>query len=97
MKKIKLVRCVPVYWQKDVVEIKKFIGGGWHIIDNQRLTVRRLTCIECERLMNLPDNYTLIDHKSCSKSARFKALGNGMAQNVANWIIKRIVEETECD
>ena len=61
----------------------------------QRYAVRRLTPIECERLQGLPDNYTLIDDKSCSDSARYKALGNGMAQPCANWIIKRIVEEVD--
>ena len=54
--------------------------------------VRRLTPLECERLQGLPDNYTLIADKSCSDSARYKALGNGMAQPCADWIIKRIVE-----
>ena len=62
------------------------------MIDDERITVRRLTCIECERLQGLDDDFTLIDDKSCSKSARYKALGNGMAQPVADWIIKRIVE-----
>lgn len=55
--------------------------------------VRRLTPTECERLQGLPDNYTLIDDKSCSDTARYKALGNGMAQPLADWVIKRIVEE----
>ena len=54
--------------------------------------VRRLTPLECERLQGLPDNYTLIDDKSCSDSARYKAIGNGMAQPVADWILRRIVE-----
>ena len=62
----------------------------------QRYAVRRLTPIECERLQGLPfDNFTLIDDKTCSDSARYKALGNGMAQPCANWIIKRIVEEVD--
>ena len=55
-------------------------------------TVRRLTPLECERLQGLPDNWTLIDDKSCSDSARYKAIGNGMAQPCADWILKRIVE-----
>lgn len=59
----------------------------------QQYAVRRLTPLECERLQGLPDGYTLIDDKSCSDSARYKALGNGMCQNCADWIIKRIVEE----
>ena len=58
-------------------------------------TVRRLTPLECERLQGLPDNYTLIDDKSCSDTARYKALGNGMAQPCADWIIKKIVEAVE--
>lgn len=61
----------------------------------QQYAVRRLTPLECERLMGLPDNYTLIDDKSCSDSARYKAIGNGMAHPCADWIIKRIVEEAE--
>ena len=55
-------------------------------------TVRRYTPKECERLQGLPDNYTLINDKTCSDSARYKALGNGMAQPCADWIIKRIAE-----
>lgn len=61
----------------------------------QQYAVRRLTPLECERLQGLPDGYTLIDDKSCSDSARYKALGNGMAQPCADFIIKRIIEE--CD
>lgn len=55
-------------------------------------TVRRLTTTECERIQGLPDGYTLIDDKTCSDTARYKALGNGMAQPCADWIIKRIVD-----
>lgn len=49
--------------------------------------VRRLTPLECERLQGLPDNYTLIPHKSCSDSARYKAIGNGMAQPCADFVL----------
>jgi len=59
--------------------------------------VRRLTPTECERLQGLPDGYTLIDDKSCSDSARYKALGNGMAQPCADFVIRRIVEEVSKD
>lgn len=54
--------------------------------------VRRLTPLECERLQGLPDNWTLIDDKSCSDTTRYKALGNGMAQPCADFIVKRIAE-----
>ena len=53
-------------------------------------TVRRLTPTECERLQGLPDGYT----EGGSDTARYKALGNGMAQPCANWVIKRIKEVT---
>lgn len=57
-------------------------------------TVRRLTPIECERLQGWPDNYTDVplNSKPASDSARYKALGNGMAQPCARWIIQRIVD-----
>lgn len=55
-------------------------------------SVRRLTPTECERLQGLPDGYTLIDDKTCSDTARYKALGNGMAQPNADYVIRRIVE-----
>lgn len=55
--------------------------------------VRRLMPIEAERLQGLPDNWTLIHHKTCSDSSRFRAIGNGMAQPVADWLIKRVAEE----
>lgn len=54
--------------------------------------VRRLTPMECERLQGLPDGYTLIDDKKCSDSARYKALGNGMAQPCPDFVIKGIIE-----
>ena len=54
--------------------------------------VRRYTPRECERLQGLPDDFTLIPDKTCSDAARYKALGNGMAQPCADFIIKRIAQ-----
>ena len=48
--------------------------------------VRRLTPTECERLQGLPDGYT----SGGSDSARYKALGNGMAQPCADFVIRGI-------
>lgn len=59
-------------------------------IVNQQYAVRRLTPLECERLQGLPDGYTLIEDKSCSDSARYKALGNGMAQPCADFVMQQI-------
>ena len=48
--------------------------------------VRRLTPTECERLQGLPDGYTA----GGSDSARYKAIGNGMAQPCADFVIRKI-------
>lgn len=48
--------------------------------------VRRLTPLECERLQGLPDNWT----QGISDTQRYKALGNGMAQPCADFILKNI-------
>lgn len=66
--------------------------GGNHQPENyvSDSYVRKLTPLECERLQGLPDNWTLIDDKSCSDSARYKAIGNGMAQPCADFVMGRI-------
>ncbi len=60
----------------------------------QAMAVRRLTCVECERLQGFPDGYTDIKHggKSTPDGPRYKALGNSMAVPVMAWIGKRIQE-----
>jgi len=50
--------------------------------------VRRLTPLECERLMGFPDGYTALPQ--AVDSARYKALGNSMAVNCMHWIGERI-------
>ncbi|WP_028130260.1 DNA cytosine methyltransferase [Selenomonas sp. AE3005] len=62
--------------------------------DSKANTVRRLTPTECERLQGLPDGYTDIEYKSkpAPDSKRYKALGNGMAQPCADFVIRRISE-----
>ena len=62
---------------------------------DSQLRLRRLTPLECERLQGLPDNWTLIDDKTCSDSARYKAIGNGMAQPCADFVMSRIAEHEE--
>ena len=65
------------------------IGGGSENLCCHSF-VRRLTPTECERLQGLPDGYTA----GGSDTARYKALGNGMAQPCADYVIRRIVEVT---
>lgn len=57
-------------------------------------TVRRLTVTECERLQGLPDGYTDIEFKGkpASDARRYKAIGNGMAQPCADFVLKQIVK-----
>ena len=46
-------------------------------------------------LLEIHSGYTLIPHKSCSDSARYKAIGNGMAQPCADYVlsvVKRMAE-----
>ena len=75
---------------------RKCGGGTESIVTDIRYAVRRLTPTECERLQGLPDGWTFLPgEKSCSDSARYKALGNGMAQPCADYILKRLVEEVE--
>jgi DNA (cytosine-5)-methyltransferase 1 len=74
-------------------------------VHDATLTVRRLTPIECERLQGFPDNWTsekmeLIlegnEWKATGKvvkqadGPRYKAMGNAVTVNVAEWIGKQI-------
>lgn len=65
---------------------KPHVGGGGH-------RVRRLTPRECERLQGFPDDWTRYDAQGSelSDSARYRALGNAVCVNVAQWIGERIV------
>jgi site-specific DNA-cytosine methylase len=48
--------------------------------------IRKLTCVECERLMTLPDDYT----KGISNSQRYKCLGNGFVVEVVAHILRQL-------
>ena len=54
------------------------------------MAVRRLTPIECERLMGWPDNWT----EGQADTHRYKQCGNGVASPVAQWIGEQILEAT---
>ena len=57
-----------------------------------RLDVRRLTPLECERLMGWPDDHTrwTADGKEQADTNRYKQCGNGVATPVARWIAQHI-------
>lgn len=71
----------------------------------RRMSVRRPTPRECERLQGFPDDWTLVPYRGreadgCPDGPRYKAVGNSMAVPVMRWIGKRIQvvmdrEETE--
>jgi site-specific DNA-cytosine methylase len=58
------------------------------------MQVRRLTPVECERLMGWPDNHTLprADGKDNPDTTRYKMCGNGVASPVAQWIGQHLME-----
>lgn len=53
--------------------------------------VRRLTPVECERLQGFPDDWT----GSMPDTRRYSQMGNAVAVPVAEWILRRLVEEEE--
>ena len=60
-------------------------------VATQSAAPRRLTPIECERLMGFPDNFTQIPYRNkatedCPTGHRYKALGNSMAVPVMRWL-----------
>lgn len=57
------------------------------------LVVRRLTPVECERLMGWPDSWTAHDKdgRQIADSHRYRMCGNGVVASVAEWIGRRIV------
>lgn len=67
-------------------------GGSSRSYVASGMTVRRLTPLECERLMGFPDGHTRAPHKGkdAADGPRYKALGNSWAVNCASWIGERI-------
>jgi len=72
-------------------------GGGNVPVTMQTMAVRRLTCVECERLQGFPDHYTDIKSKNkpTPDGPRYKSLGNSMAVPVMRWIGERIQQYEE--
>jgi DNA (cytosine-5)-methyltransferase 1 len=65
-------------------------GRGTPIVatsNTSEMIVRKLTPIECERLMGWPDNWTA----GQSDKQRYKQCGNGVVSPVATWIGQNII------
>ena len=81
-----------VYSEGGAATLRSFYGdcgGGSKTLVKQGYAVRRLMPIECERLMSMPDGWT--DITGASDTARYKAIGNSLVMNIADWIFSQIV------
>jgi len=63
-----------------------------HGVCTPELVLRRLTPLECERLMGFPDDHTRLtaDDNIIADTNRYKMCGNAIASPVAEWIGKEI-------
>ncbi len=67
------------------------VAKGPHAVGHMN-QVRRLTPIECERLMGWPDNHTATGvNGAVNDTNRYKMCGNGVASPVAEWIGKQLL------
>lgn len=62
-------------------------NGSLFVVQDGR--IRRLSPLECERLMGFPDNYT--DIKDAKRTNRYQAIGNSWAVSVVQWIGERLI------
>jgi len=70
---------------------------GEHLVTEPTMAVRRLTPLECERLMGWPDDHTRYkaDGTEQADTHRYKQCGNGVASPVAQWIAKHLLKLEE--
>jgi DNA (cytosine-5)-methyltransferase 1 len=82
---------------RDAKGPRNFQDGGLQISAVQVGRPRRLTPLECERLMSWPDHHTAHGVKedgteyALSDTARYRLAGNGVGSVVAAWIARRLV------
>lgn len=66
-------------------------NGSLFVVQDGR--IRRLSPLECERLMGFPDDYT--DIKGARQTHRYQAIGNSWAVPVVEWIGRRLVNSNK--
>ena len=80
--------------QKDNVLSDMEPGRYPKAFDDENVSWRNLTPLECERLQTVPDNYTLVldenENQLVSDSQRHKMLGNGWTVDVITHIMKNM-------
>lgn len=64
-------------------------NGSLYVVQDNR--IRRLTPLECERLMGFPDNYTNIP--DVKPTNHYQGVGNSWAVPVVKWIGKKIIND----
>jgi DNA (cytosine-5)-methyltransferase 1 len=85
-------------WQNAAVQgmpcdtISPTLDKSKHPATATATAVRRLMPVECLRLQGFPDDYLDITYrgKPASDGAKYKAIGNSWAVNVASWVGRRI-------
>lgn len=65
-------------------------NGSLFVVQNGR--IRRLSPVECERLMGFPDDYTCIPN--AKKSNRYNSIGNSWVVPVVKWLGERIISNS---
>ena len=72
-------------------------GNNTPLVAEPTMAVRRLTPLECERLMGWPDDHTRYeaDGKEQAVTHRYHQCGNGVASPVAEWIGKQLMKLDE--
>ncbi len=74
-------------------EQQRIVGA----VHDASLAVRRLTPLECERLMGFDDSWTLWGREpdgtvtEIADSHRYRMCGNGVVSNVASWLAARML------
>jgi DNA (cytosine-5)-methyltransferase 1 len=73
--------------------VPSLVSTGPHAVATT-MAVRRLTPLECERLMGWPDDHTRFkaDGTEQADTHRYKQCGNGVASPVAEWIGKQLMK-----
>ena len=89
-----------IAYSADVAPTLKASDSGTNRVPSAHIgmQVRRLTPVECERLMGFSDDYTAIPWRKkpaseCPDGPRYKALGNSWAVPNVRWIGERIARQ----
>jgi len=93
-------RVGPRIFDKTIGTLQAFMGTGGNNTPmvaqpiEPPMAVRRLTPLECERLMGWPDDHTRFkaDGTEQADTHRYKQCGNGVASPVAKWVASHIAK-----